>query len=291
MKKECVTCILNQITRVTEYLDLNNDLSERIFKRTLSKSDELDYFSFLPPLYSEIIYKELTDETGIPDPYKKLRKEQNDLILNNINGFRSKIRSSDDPLFTSLYYSLLGNIIDYGGVRIFDIDEIFSETEEQYLTVNDYVKFRNRLETAGTLLVISDNAGEAVFDMLFLEQIRKFYPDMKIWYGVRSGPAINDIIIEDAIYIGIDKYAEIIETGSTYAGTVIPISTPEFISVYNKSDIIISKGQGNFETLEGEDNKNIFFIFKVKCDVVSGFTGLKTGSLVLGYRNSLTGKL
>lgn len=291
MKEECITCILNQITRVSEYMKLDRNAADKVANRSILKSMELDFRSFTPPLYSEIIYKVLTDETGIKDPYKKLRKDQNDLILDNLDIFRRKTENSDDPVFTSLYYSLLGNIIDYGGVRIFDLDDIFIETNTLELMIDDYMEFRNRLEAAETLLIISDNAGEAVFDMLFLEQVRKFFPDIKVWYGVRSGPAINDIIMEDAVYIGIDKYADIIESGSTYAGTIISKSTPEFISVYNKCDIIISKGQGNFETLEAEKEKDIFFVFKVKCSVVSNHTGLETGSLVLGYRNSIFRKL
>ncbi len=291
MKEECITCILNQITRVSEYMKLDKNVADKVASRSILKSMELDSRLFMPPLYSEIIYRVLTDETGIKDPYKKLRKDQNDLILNNLDIFRRKTENSDDPVFTSLYYSLLGNIIDYGGVRIFDLDDIFVETNILELMIDDYMEFRNRLEKAETLLIISDNAGEAVFDMLFLEQIRKIFPDIKVWYGVRSGPAINDIIMEDAVYIGIDKYSDIIESGSTYAGTIISKSTPEFISVYNKCDIIISKGQGNFETLEAEKEKDIFFVFKVKCSVVSNHTELEAGSLVLGYRNSIFDKL
>ena len=284
MRNECAVCILNQIIRATDYMALNKDTSDLIFKEALRKTLKTSYSGMTPPLYSGKIYDAVTELTGNGDPYKKLRKEQNDLILNNIELFRNKIIRSDDPLFTSLFYSLLGNIIDYGGVEIFDTDQIFNEIDGIEIKINDYDKLKQRLESAASILIISDNAGEAVFDMLFMEQLKLKFPELKIIYGVRSGPAINDIIKEDAEYIGIGMYAEIVETGSTYAGTMISQSDPGFVEIYESSDIVISKGQGNFETLEMETGKDIFFIFKVKCSIVAEYCGLPLSSLVMGYR-------
>ncbi len=288
MRNECAVCILNQIVRATDYMGLDKEKSGLVFKEALKKTLETDYACLTPPLFSGKIYDAITDLTGNGDPYKKLRKEQNDLVLDNIELFKQRINGSEDPLFTSLFYSLLGNIIDYGGVEIFDTTQIFGEIKNIDLTINDYKELSESLENSGSILIISDNAGEAVFDMLLMDQIKLKYPEIKIIYAVRSGPAINDIIKEDAEYIGIGEFAEIIETGSTYAGTMINQSDPGFVDIYNNSDIVISKGQGNFETLEMETGKDIFFIFKVKCDIVADHSGLKRGSLVLGYRNSIS---
>ncbi len=286
MRNECAVCILNQIIRVTEYLGLDKDKSDMIFKEAIKKTLETGYSGMTPPMYSGEIYAAVSRLTGHNDPYKKLRKEENDLILDNIHLFRRRISGSDDPLFTSLFYSLLGNIIDYGGVEIFDTDQLFSDISGIEITINDYDKLKKQLDRAGNILIISDNAGEAVFDMLLMEQLKLEFPELKIIYGVRSAPAINDIIKEDAEYIGIGKYAEIVETGSTYAGTVIDHSDPDFVEIYKNADIVISKGQGNFETLETEIDKDIFFIFKVKCRIVAGHTRLPVNSLVMGYLNS-----
>ncbi len=286
MRSECVVCILNQIIRTGEYLELDPKVCENIFKSSLKKSYESDYSELTPPVFSEKVYKVLTDFTGILDPYKKLRKEQNDLILNNIDFFREKINNSKDPFFTSVFYSLLGNVIDYGGVEIFNTDQIFKDIKGLEPTINDYKILIEDLKKSELLLIISDNAGEAVFDMLFMEQIKLKYPEINIVYGVRSGPAINDIIKEDAEYIGIGDFAEIVETGSTYAGTVIGDSDKRFIEIYNSSDIVISKGQGNYETLETEKGKDIFFIFKVKCKIVAEHSGLPLNSFVMGYKSS-----
>lgn len=289
MRNECAVCILNQIIRATDYMGLDKTKSDLIFNEALRKTIETGYTGMTPPFFSGKIYNAVTSLTGNNDPYKKLRKEQNDLILDNIQLFRSRITGSDDPLFTSLFYSLLGNIIDYGGVEIFDTDQIFSDVKEIGITVNDYNKLKERLDEAGSMLIISDNAGEAVFDMLLMEQLKLKFPELEIIYGVRSGPAINDIIKEDAEYIGIGKFAEIVETGSTYAGTMIDDSDQDFIEIYNKADIVISKGQGNYETLEMEKGKDIFFIFKVKCRIVAEHSGLPLNSLVMGYKSSVNG--
>ena len=288
MQNECAVCILNQILRAVNYMGLSEERSGLVFKEALKKTVETDYSGLTPPLFSGKIYDAITDMTGNTDPYKALRKEQNDLVLNNIVLFRDRIDNSEDPLFTALFYSLLGNIIDYGGVEIFDTDQIFKEVNDVTLGINDYEKLKEKLENARTILIISDNAGEAVFDMLLIEQIKMKYPEIKVMYGVRSGPAINDIIKEDAEYIGIGEISEIIETGSTYAGTMIGLSDPGFVEIYKNSDIVISKGQGNFETLEMEKGKDIFFIFKVKCKIVADYSGLPFNSLILGYRKSIS---
>lgn len=286
MKIECITCILNQVIRIIDHLDIDKKKRDEIFKGALELSSHLDHSLFLPPLYSEKFYDLVAGYTGETDPYKMIRKAQNDLILKNSSFFEKQINESQDPLFTSLYYSLLGNVIDYGGVEIFKFNELFGENGQKVLAVNDYDKLYSNLKGAKSVLVVADNAGEAVFDKMFLEQIINVNPRIEIFYGVRSGPAINDVMIEDALYIGIDKFAKVIETGSTYAGTFIPDSLREFNTQFYKSDIVISKGQGNFETLEFERGRDIFFVFKVKCKVVSEFTGLEHGSLVMGYRNS-----
>ena len=287
MKPECVTCILNQIIRIIDHSSIKEMNKDEIFRKALNLAAKLDYTVFLPPLYSEKFYNSVSELSGDPDPYKSIRKSQNDLIMGKESLFTNRIESSSDPLFTSLYYSLLGNIIDYGGVEIFRFDHLFDENIDMDIAVNDYRILKNRLGKAKKILVIADNAGEAVFDRMFLRQLKIFNPEIKIFYGVKSGPAINDVMYEDAKYIGIDDFAEIVETGSTYAGTVIETSLPEFRELFEESDVVISKGQGNFETLETENNRDVFFVFKVKCKVVSEFTGLGKGSLVMAFGNSL----
>lgn len=288
--RSCVVCILNQVLRAADYLGLDEEKQDRIFTAALKRASELPYKEITAPEFSEHIYKIVAAVSGNTDPYKTLRREQNRMVLDKIDIIRERIQSSPDPLLAAGYYALLGNIIDYGGVRIFNTDEIFDQNHAQdiSITVNDYPRFRSRLQTAKRLLILADNAGEAVFDLVFIEEIKRFNPELEVFYGVRSAPAINDVLREDAEFIGIQQAAHILETGATCAGTVVDKGTEEFKQVYFSSDFIISKGQGNFETLEDQP-EDIFFIFKVKCDVVARHVNLDLGSLVFAFKSSFKG--
>ena len=284
----CVVCILNQVLRVANYLGLDEEKKDLVFQKALKKAADIPYTGITAPEFSEKIYKVVEDISGEPDPYKTLRQEQNRMVMDQIDIFRDKIKHSPDPLLTSGYYALLGNIIDYGGVRIFNKDEIFKHCGKINITVNDYPEFKKRLQEAGRLLILADNAGEAVFDKLFIEEMKRFNPGLEVFYGVRSKPAINDVIKEDAEYIGINRVAHILETGATCAGVIVSRSTEAFKKIYYSSDIIISKGQGNFETLEKEP-EDILLIFKVKCDIVAKYINLDLGSLVFAFKSGLAG--
>jgi uncharacterized protein with ATP-grasp and redox domains len=163
---------------------------------------------------------------------------------------------------------------------------LFKDHRSVEPVLNDFTRFRGILQKGKKIVVIADNAGEAVFDLLFLEQMIKENPQADFFYAVRSRPAINDVIKEDAEFIGIGRLARIIESGSTVPGTIIQKANPEFRDLFFECDLIISKGQGNFETLEGEP-RDVLFVFKVKCDVVARHTGLKKGDLVFAFKNTI----
>jgi len=288
MEKYCVLCVLNQILRMAEYLKIGEKKVDEIFVKGLHKSAVSDFSSLSAPEFAEQIYAIFSEVTGKKDPYKRLRNEHNDMVLNNIDFFASKIQESADPLFTAAVYSLLGNIIDYGGVEIYDFSKLFDPIDNIKLTLNDYERFIKIFFKSKSVLFIADNAGEAVFDRLFMEQMKKQNQKCTIFYAVRSAPAINDILKDEAKYVGINLFGNIIESGSSFAGTRIARSTKEFKSVFDSADLIISKGQGNFETLESENQQDkILFVFKVKCEVVARSVGLDLGSLVFAFGDTI----
>jgi uncharacterized protein with ATP-grasp and redox domains len=148
---------------------------------------------------------------------------------------------------------------------IFDTD--FDECE--------YDLFKESLNKAKKILYIADNAGETVLDKLLIEQIKK-----PVKYAVRSKPIINDATIEDANDAGIDEIAEIVSSGCDAPGTILDLCSDEFRKIYENADLIISKGQGNYETLSGQ-TRPIFFLLKVKCPVIARDIDIKTGSIIL----------
>ncbi|MCK4944407.1 MAG: DUF89 family protein [Candidatus Aminicenantes bacterium] len=286
MKNSCVLCVLNQILRVSAFLNCSEAITNDIFHQALDKIPRMNFLSMTAPEFAEHIYDIFIKVSGVQDPYKGLRKEQNMMVMNKIGYFRDEITRSNDPLFTAVFYALIGNMIDYGGVELYDDVDLFKKYQSLQLTLNDFSAFRDRLLTGKQILVLADNAGEAVFDLLLLEQMKKVNPQAVFFYGVRSKPAINDVLKDDAEFIGINQYATIMETGSTFAGTRVVKSSSDFKAVYHAADLIISKGQGNFETMEAEA-ENILFAFKVKCDVVARYTGLERGDLVFAFRSTI----
>ena len=284
-QRECIPCILNQIIRVSDYLGLDEEKKNTIMKKALKRSNEYDYTQLTAPEFSEFIYDTVIEETGKKDPYESLKKDQNDIILNRSEIFENKINKADDPLYKSATYALAGNIIDYGGVQTFDLD--LDEFDRIKIDINDYNIFKEKLKTCKSILYIADNAGEAVFDKFFIKQIKNFNPEIITNYAVKSKPAINDMTKKDADYINISKHTRVIESGMGMAGTVIKKTTDEFRDIYKNADLVISKGQGNFETLDNE-KREILFIFKVKCNIVSDYSGIKLGSNIFAFNSTLS---
>ncbi|MDD4005531.1 MAG: ARMT1-like domain-containing protein, partial [Elusimicrobiaceae bacterium] len=197
---------------------------------------------------------------------------------------KKQVAESGDPLRLALKFAMAGNIIDSGMRRDLDV-----ETEIALLSAPgahegrvfmDYAAFCSALKKARTVLIVGDNAGETVFDRLLIEEILRLHPDLKFTYAVRAMPALNDALLEDALAAGLGKVAELITSGSDFPGTSLQGSTPEFRQVFDRADVVISKGQGNYESLTGSE-RDIFFMLMLKCPVVAKHAGLAEGSYVL----------
>ncbi|NQT30334.1 MAG: DUF89 family protein [Candidatus Saganbacteria bacterium] len=143
--------------------------------------------------------------------------------------------------------------------------------------VLDYKKFKQDLKKAKFLLYIGDNAGEIVFDKVLIEELIKY---VNVTFAVKSKPVLNDVLMADAKMVGIDKIVPTIESGSDFAGTIPAKGTNQFKKLYRSADMVIAKGQGNFETMDSE-KKNIYFLLKMKCPCLAMASGLRKGDIVL----------
>lgn len=286
MGRECVLCILNQMLRVADHLKLGQGQADELFEAALREAARMSFRGITSPQYAERIYGRIAQLTGRKDPYQELKRQQNEWALSQSGRIEELLSAAVDPLRLSAELALLGNIIDYGGVTLFNPEGIFSEAGNLRLAVDDYPALSERMKEARSLLMIGDNAGEAVFDRFWLREIRKAYPDLRLIYVVRKEPAINDMILEDAREIGMQDVAELMDSGSSFAGTIPELSSEPFRSLFAEADLVVSKGQGNYETLEGI-SREVFFVFKVKCEVVARYSGLPLGSLVIGSGASL----
>ena len=241
-----------------------------------------------PPKMGREIFRIVKGITGKDDPFRKIKQKSNKLVLDIYPKLKEEIRSSDDKLLTAVELAIAGNVIDYGVKNSLDVDkEIekilagdFVGVEKSSKKSFDYQEFKDALNNAESVLYLGDNAGEIVFDKLLIEELSNILPDTKITYVVRDKPVINDVLMEDAVSCGLDKIVDVISSGCDAPGTILDICSKEFLELYESAELIISKGQGNFETL-ADEKRPIFFLFKVKCPVIANHTGFNLGDIVL----------
>jgi uncharacterized protein with ATP-grasp and redox domains len=241
-----------------------------------------------PPEIARIGYGLLRSSGVNGDPYRQIKKKSNRCALRLLGKLRERVNRSKDRLLTAVELAVAGNIIDFGAKNNLNIKEelikILAE-ENKFIrkrSIFHYHEFRRALKNPGDILYLADNAGEVVFDRVLIEEIKKEYPDKSIYYAVKEKPVINDALIEDAKVCGIDKAARVISNGADAPGTILSLCSKGFKQIYKNADMVISKGQGNFESLSKE-KRPIFFLFMVKCPVVARETDCKMGTIVLFY--------
>ena len=235
-----------------------------------------------PPEIARQVYRIVYEITGNNDPYYEKKNIANQSALSLYSRMKDTVDDSNDPLLTACRLSIAGNDIDLGAQTEYDsINSIIEDSLVFDLDQENYAKFKENVTKANLILYIGDNAGETVFDRILIEQILQI-KNLKIVFVVREKPIINDATFEDAIKVGLDKVATIISSGSDAPATILSQCSPEMLSLYQSADVIISKGQGNYESLSGR-SENIFFLFKVKCPVIARDSNLAIGGPVLTH--------
>jgi hypothetical protein len=240
-----------------------------------------------PPEMGRAIYSLVGKISGVKDPFKEIKDNSNKFALKLYPKLKQEINISEDKLLAAVKLSIIGNIIDYGAKNSLNVVEEIDHLFQGNFTINNenssttfkYNQFKEALNKVDTIIYLADNAGEVVFDRLLIEELVKEL-GKKVIYVVRGKPIINDALIEDAIFCGINKVAKITSSGSDAPGTILKYCSPEFMELYQDAELIISKGQGNYESLSEED-KSIFFLFKAKCQVIAEDVSCKVGDMVL----------
>ncbi len=258
--ESCAECLYEKQQNLTDNKEYLFKVKEIIDNRTQTDTSPLLVYKF-NKLYEKMF--------GEGPSYKDIKKKYNDLVLSMENSIRVKIEESDNPLVTSLIYARIGNYIDFGAMNSVDEDTFLSLFDGASPNEHDkkaIESFINQCSKAKRFLLITDNCGEVVLDKLFLEQMKKAFPKLELSVLVRGGEVLNDATIEDAKYVGIDKVATVVENGNAVAGTVYEMLTAEAKSVFDKADVKLAKGQGNYESLCGQ-GYHIFYSFLCKCDL------------------------
>ena len=231
-----------------------------------------------PPVLAQRIHRRLRELTGVEDPYRAAKDQQNRMALNFLHELKGEIGAASDPLAMAVRLSIAANIIDLGaktGLAEEDVLPALTRAVKEPV-VGDMEGFRKAVTQAHRILYLADNAGEIVFDRLLIEQLSP----ARVTLAVRGKPVINDATIADARAAGLHELVEIIDNGSDAPGTILADCSRDFTRRFTEADLILAKGQGNFETLSDE-SRNIYFLFKVKCPVIAAQVGLPAGTHVL----------
>ena len=277
MPVNCYFCFVRMIEKLIRKFNLSNDQQNIIVQNFSRKISETGLENLKSPELAGFIHELLTEATGVNDLYKEEKVSHNRMLLELYNKLRHKVHTSGHPLNQALRYALAGNIIDLGPSHTFNIIEEMEGVTRKHLAVDHSELLFSQLQTAKNVLYLGDNCGEIVTDRLFIETTGR----SDIYFAVRGYPALNDATREDAHFTGMDKIARIIDNGHNAPSTLLEKCSDEFLNIYKKADLIISKGQGNLEGLVNVKDKNIFFLLTVKCEVMAERTGTNVKDIVV----------
>jgi len=270
LQYECISCIVAQVLNVTGMLGFNEDDKETAMRETLAYLSRADYEGCTPESMAEL-WRLLLKNSENRDPYAEIKSRCNAEALKMEQSAREAIRGSADPFLMALKYAIAGNLIDYGLEHPVTVDEQNRQIDSIVKTpfaIDDSETLRTALKTAKNVLYLCDNAGEVVFDKLMIETLKREFPQIDPVCAVKGSPVLNDATMTDALMVGLDSVARIIDNGDGAPGTVLHRTSEAFQSAFSSADVVIAKGQGNFESLSGSKKENLFYLFMAKCDSI-----------------------
>ncbi len=271
---DCYPCFFIQALKTARLVTSDEKVILQILKDASVYLSQAS-FDVTPSEIGMGVYRIIYRRTGVEDPYKEVKERCIQQALSLYPEMKKLIESSEDRLMTAVRLSIAGNVIDFGTNSSFDLNQELETILSQDFAVNHYEEFRRALEKAQNIVYIADNAGETVFDRLLIEEMNK-----PVIYVVREKPIINDATREDARMSGLGNVSEIMSSGCDAPGNILKFCSDGFLKTYGSADLVISKGQGNYEALSDEE-RPIFFLLKVKCPVVARDLGVKEGSIIL----------
>ena len=264
---ECISC-MTKIHLEKCPKELSDDKKVEYMQKVLKVLAEAPERYGAPVIVRTIqqIQEEMFD---IKQSYTEIKAHYNGIMLAYEETVKGKVAQADDPIKKGIQYAMIGNYIDFGArinVNEEQLTDLLNDSDRFIIDEKQYEEFEEDLSKARKMVYLTDNCGEIVMDKVLICEIRKKYPDLKVTVLVRGEEVINDATIEDAVQVGLTEVAEVIPNGSDIAGTWMEEISEEAKEAMKEADVIISKGQGNFETLR-KCGMNIYYIFLCKCDL------------------------
>ncbi len=280
IQEKCIPCMVSHAIKMADMVGLKE--KEHLLKSVFTYMSGVDFKTTSTPELAGDIFALLKKEIGSDDPYRETRAHYNHMFLERLPELEREIDSAEDPFLESIRYAIIGNIIDFNPVHdlsLMDIEECFARLKEEPLERDDSALLYQEIQKADTLLYLGDNCGEICLDKILIKKIRAINPRCQITFATRGTAVVNDSVEEDAYYVGMDDCAAIVSNGDSSLGTVLHRVSGEFREIYEKADVVIAKGQANYECLSDEE-KNLFFLLMTKCKVIADDIGVPEMKLI-----------
>lgn len=291
---ECMPCFVRQALDALRQVCDHDAEIDRILKVVLIEIAAFDR-ALSPPDMGRVIHAIVREELGHSDPYRAIKKRSTQEALSVMPQVRERIERSKRPFYTAVRFCIAGNIMDYAlasSWRENQLSDTLATAESQPLDEGQVDELKQAIDQAETILWLADNAGETVFDRLLIEQLS----GRRIIYAVKQSPVINDATREDAREAGLGPLVELIDNGTDAPGTILPLCSATFCEAFDRADVVIAKGQANFETLN-EADRDVHFLTQIKCAVIARHYGYGVGDWIvttpsaLARRNAYQGGL
>ena len=275
---DCIPCFVRQTLDSVRLTTDDEQVHEQTLREILRLCSGIDLHQS-PPAMAQKIHTLIRRITGSEDPYLEVKNRFNKLAMQMYPQLSERISSSAEPFETAVRLAIAGNIIDFGlnsKLTQQNVENAIAESLTAPLDRQVLGELEDAIAGAKDILYLGDNAGEIVFDRLLVEQL----PCEKVTFVVKGSPVINDATMEDAQMVGLTDIVNVIDNGSDAPGTILQNCSQQFRQRFDKADLVIAKGQGNYETLSDVD-KNIFFILKAKCPVIARHLDCEVGEMIL----------
>ena len=286
LKSVCVSCMLN--SRINQFPeDAPEEKKVEYMTRVLRELGEMKD-AHGPVLATRNIVLFQAELFGKKQDYSELKSKFNQFVMEKVPFLKSEIEKADDSFKRAIQYGIVGNYIDFAVMEHVDekqLEQLFIDASMYSLDEETYQAMKQDICYAEKIVYLLDNCGEIVIDKLIIEEVKRLNPRAMITAIVRGEEVVNDATIEDAEQVGLTEVVKVIGNGSDILGTCLKYISEEARTVIEKADVVVSKGQGNFETLLGYD-KNIYYIFLCKCEMIAEMFGVEKFSPMLVKENS-----
>jgi len=276
---ECIPCIVKFSFAAIRMVTNDTRVQEKIIRKVLATLSQTDY-QLSPPELTQTVFDQIQLHFGKVDPYHDAKQRFNRFCLQLLPELRTRVQQAEDRFVAALRMAIAGNIIDmasYADIAENDVHQTIEECLQATLyEAQDIQQLREAIGPAKSILILGDNAGEIVFDQLLIEQL----PRDRVTYAVKGAPILNDATMDDAVETGLTETVRVIENGSGMPGTVLNSCSAEFLKVFHNADVVIAKGQANYETLSSTD-RDIYFVLKIKCPVIARDIGYRRGDCLV----------